>query len=247
MQRLEGKVALITGGARGLGAADAVMLAREGAQVVVTDVLDGSAVADQIGGLFLPHDVTDEARWIEVVETVRARYGRLDILVNNAGIMISGNAETTTIDDLRKVFAVAVEGSFLGIKHALPLLNEGDGGSIINLSSITAFRHFPDTLAYASAKGAIRSMTKSVAGYCKSMGYRVRCNSVHPSGIDTPMVHQRLEEAAQAQGLEVEALIQAQQMGTPEDVANMVVFLASDESRYVNGAEMVIDDGYCAI
>jgi 3(or 17)beta-hydroxysteroid dehydrogenase len=247
MRRVEGKVALITGGARGLGAADAIMLAREGARVIVTDVLDGSAIADQLGGLYLPQDVGDEARWIEVIDIIRTRYGRLDILVNNAGIMISGNAETTSLDDLRKVFAVAVEGTFLGIKHALPLLKEGDGGSIINLSSITAFRHFPDTLAYASAKGAIRSMTKSVAGYCKSKGYAVRCNSVHPSGIDTPMVHQRLEEAAQAKGLQVEALINSQQMGLPEDVANMVVFLASDESRYVNGTEMVIDDGYCAV
>lgn len=246
MGRVSGKVALITGGARGLGAAEALTLAREGAQVVVTDILDGEEIAQACGGLFLQHDVSDEARWIEVIDTVRRRFGRLDILVNNAGIMISGDPETTRLEDFRKVFAVAVDGTFLGIKHALPLLSEGDSGSIINISSITAMRHFPDTLAYASAKGAIRSMTKVVTGYCTARGYRVRCNSVHPSGIDTPMIRQRIEEAALARGIRVEDM-PVRPMGEPQDVANMVLFLASDESRYVNGAEMVIDDGYCAI
>lgn len=244
MNRVAGKVALITGGARGLGAADAVALAREGAHIVVTDVLDGTPVAQALEGVYLPHDVTSEAQWSEVIETIRSRYGRLDILVNNAGIMISGNVETTELADLRKVFAVAVEGTFLGVKHALPILKEGDGGSIINISSITALRHFPDTLAYASAKGAIRSMTKSVTGYCKSKGYNVRCNSIHPSGIDTPMVHQRMAELATRSGTAPGA---PSQTGKPEDVANMVVFLASDESRYVDGAEFIIDNGYCAI
>ena len=244
MGRLARKVALITGGARGLGAADAIALAREGAQVIVTDVLDGTPVAEEVGGLYLRHDVTDEERWVAVIEAVRERYGRLDVLVNNAGIMISGNAETTELADLRKVFAVAVEGTFLGIKHALPLLKEGEGGSIINISSITALRHFPDTLAYASAKGAIRSMTKAVTGYCKTQGYNVRCNSVHPSGIDTPMIHQRMAEAAGKSGT---APAVSPAMGRPEDVAHMVTFLASDESRYVNGAELIIDDGYCAV
>ena len=244
MGRVEGKVALITGGARGLGAADAIALAREGAHVVITDMLDGTQIANQVGGLYLPHDVREEAQWADVVDTVRDRYGRLDILVNNAGIMISGNPETTRLEDLRKVFAVAVDGTFLGIKHTLPLLKDGNSGSIINISSITAFRHFPDTLAYASAKGAIRSMTKAVTGYCKTKGYNVRCNSVHPSGIDTPMIHQRIAEGP---ARSANSSSTPSPMGKPEDVANMIVFLASEESRYINGAEFVIDDGYCAI
>lgn len=245
MGRVQDKVALITGGARGLGAEDARLLAREGAKVIITDVLDGAETAAETGGDFLSHDVTDEQRWIEVIETVRDRYGRLDILVNNAGLMVSGNPETTSIGDWRKVFAVAVEGAFLGIKHSLPLLRQGDGGSIINVASITALRHFPDTLAYASAKGAMLAMTTNVAGYCRKAGYPVRCNAVLPSGMDTPMVQQRIAEAARATDGAASARAPSQ-LGSPVDVANAVLYLASDEARYVNGIELIVDNGYCA-
>jgi len=246
MGRLEGKVAIVTGGARGLGAADAVRLASEGARVIITDVLDGAEIAKTIRGIFMKHDVSDEDGWRSVVATADREFGRLDILVNNAGILIPGNVETTKIADLRRMFAVGIEGALLGVKHALPLLRASGAGSIINMSSITAMRHFTDTLGYATVKGALRSMTKSIAGHCRQHGYPVRCNSIHPSGIDTSMVRDRLRAmGGDTSGPPPTAAALA--IGMPDDVANLVVFLASDESRYINGAELVIDDGYCAI
>ncbi len=238
MARVAGKVALVTGAARGLGAADARMLAQEGARVVLSDVIDGEPVAKAVDGLFLSHDVSKPEDWTRVLDTVRERFGRLDILVNNAGVLLPGNPETAELDDLHRMFAVAVDGTFLGVKHAMPLLKESGAASIINISSITAMRYFPETVGYAAAKGAIRSFTKAVAGHCKAQGLAIRCNSVHPSGIDTPMVRGLRDlpaDEAPAPGL-----------GAAEDVAAMVVYLASDESRFVNGAEFVIDDGYCA-
>jgi 3(or 17)beta-hydroxysteroid dehydrogenase len=245
MGRVDGKVALITGAASGLGAADADVLAREGATVVLTDIdaSAGEAVAESIrkaGGnaTFLVQDASDEEQWQQVIATIRKEHGRLDVLVNNAGIVIMGTPEDCTLEDFRKQNAVMCEGVFLGCKHALPLMNESGGGSIINMSSIASHLGYPIFFAYSAAKGAVRSMSKAIAVHCQMNGYNIRVNSLHPGAIDTPMVDQTSSEL----GIENKEDLSPVGLGQPEDVANVVLFLASDESRFVNGTEILIDN-----
>ena len=245
MGRVEGKVALITGAASGLGAADAEVLAREGATVVLTDIDEdaGEAAAESIrkaGGkaTFLVQDAANEERWQQVIATIRKEHGRLDVLVNNAGIVIMGSPEDCSLDDFRKQNAVMSEGVFLGCKHALPLMHESGGGSIINMSSIASHLGYPIFFAYSAAKGAVRSMSKAIAVHCQMNGYNIRVNSLHPGAIDTPMVDQTTSEL----GIENKEELSPVGLGKPEDVANVVLFLASDESRFVNGTEILIDN-----
>ena len=245
MGRVDGKVALITGAASGLGAADAQVLAREGATVVLTDIDEaaGEAVAESIrkaGGnaTFVVQDAGDEEQWQQVIENIRKAHGRLDVLVNNAGIVIMGSPEDCTLDAFRKQNAVMSEGVFLGCKHALPLMNESGGGSIINMSSIASHLGYPIFFAYSAAKGAVRSMSKAIAVHCQMNGYNIRVNSLHPGAIDTPMVDQTTSEL----GIENKEDLSPVGLGQPEDVANVVLFLASDESRFVNGTEILIDN-----
>lgn len=245
MGRVDGKVALITGAASGLGAADAEVLAREGATVVLTDIDEsaGEAAAESIrkaGGkaTFLVHDAADEEQWQQVIASIRKEHGRLDVLVNNAGIVIMGSPEDCTLDDFRKQNAVMSEGVFLGCKHALPLMNESGGGSIINMSSIASHLGYPIFFAYSAAKGAVRAMNKAIAVHCQMNGYNIRVNSLHPGAIDTPMIDQTTTEL----GIENKEDLSPVGIGKPEDVANVVLFLASDESRFVNGAEILIDN-----
>lgn len=245
MGRVDGKVALITGAASGLGAADAEVLAREGATVVLTDIDEkgGEAVAESIrkaGGnaTFLVQDASDEEQWEQVIAKIRKEHGRLDVLVNNAGVVMMGTPENCTLDDFRKQNAVMSEGVFLGCKHALPLMNESGGGSIINMSSIASHLGYPIYFAYSAAKGAVRSMNKAIAVHCQMNGYNIRVNSLHPGAIDTPMV----EQSASELGIENKADLSPVGLGQPEDVANVVLFLASDESRFVNGTEILIDN-----
>ncbi|MGF7154841.1 SDR family oxidoreductase [Novosphingobium gossypii] len=246
MGRVEGKVALVTGGGSGLGAADCEALAREGAIVVVTDVRQetAAAVAGRIGNgaLALALDVADEAQWIGVMHEIEARFGRLDILVNNAGVVLSADVEDTTLEQFRWVSAIMTDGVFLGCKHAIPLMNKHDGGSIINMSSTGALLGYPIFFAYSAAKGAVRAMTKSVAVMCQEKGYRIRCNSVHPGAIETPMVQTaegRLDRPREIP----EGVLPPGTPGHPKDVAALVLFLASNESRFITGAELVIDNG----
>jgi 3(or 17)beta-hydroxysteroid dehydrogenase len=244
--RVAGKVALVTGGGSGLGAADCEILAREGATVVVTDVnLDAAkAVADRIGGgaIALSLDVASEEAWQSVIADIDARFGRLDVLVNNAGVVHMADFEETTLEKYRWVNAIMSDGVFLGCKYAAPLMNKNDGGSIINMSSTGALLGYPIFFAYSAAKGAVRSLTKSVAIACQVKGYKIRCNSVHPGSIETPMVQLAEGRAGDEKPVD-EGVLPPGANGAPKDVANLVLFLASDESRFVTGAEFVIDNG----
>jgi len=246
--RVEGKVALITGAAQGLGLADAQVLAREGATVVMTDIQDeaGEAAAAGIreaGGnaTFRHHDVSSEREWKTVIEDIRDQHGRLDVLVNNAGLVQMATPEDCTLESFRLHNSVMNEGVFLGCKHALPLMRETGGGSIINMSSTASHLGYPIFFAYSAAKGAVRSMSKAVAVHCQMNGYNIRVNSLHPGAIDTPMIDQTSSEL----GIENKSDLSPVGLGEPEDVANVVLFLASDESRFVNGSEIVIDNTLC--
>jgi len=243
--RVEGKVALITGAAQGLGLADAKMLAREGATVVMTDIQDeageaGAAEIREAGGkaLFIHQDASSEDNWQAIIQRIRDEYGRLDVLVNNAGVVQIADPEECTLESFRLHSAVMNEGVFLGCKYALPLMNESGGGSIINMSSTASHLGYPIYFANSAAKGAVRSMSKALAIHCQMKGYNIRVNSVHPGAIDTPMI----DQTAEILGIENKADISPVGLGEPEDVANLVLFLASDESKYVNGSEMIIDN-----
>lgn len=246
MNRVAGKVAMITGAASGLGLADAVFLAREGATVVLTDINEEhgkQAAADIPGAIFIRHDVRDEDQWKAVIEETVARFGRLDILVNNAGLVKFSSVEDTPLEQFRFVNAVMTEGTFLGCKHAIPAMRlSGQGGSIINISSVAALLGIGEIISYTAAKGAIRSMTKSVAMHCYNKRDKIRCNAIFPGAHETPMT---AAAATALKDAESNALDQLENhgQGRPEDVANMVLYLASDESRHVTGAEFVIDGG----
>ncbi len=251
MGRVDGRVALVTGAASGLGLADATLLAREGAKVVLTDVSEerGAAAAAGIGdaAMFLRHDVASAEDWEGVIAEVRARHGRLDILVNNAGVVILSTPESCTLEEFRFANAVMSEGVFLGCKYALPLLKESDSGSIINMSSTASHVGYPIFFAYSAAKGAVRAMTKSIAAHCQAEGYRVRCNSIHAGAIETPMV-QSAQGRTNEKPMDIPAtgVLPVGSLGAPNDVANLVLYLASDESRFVTGAEFLIDNGLLA-
>ena len=245
MGRVDGKVALITGAAQGLGRADAETLAREGATVVLTDVNDelGQATADGIAATganatYLHHDAASESDWVAVIDHIRETHGRLDVLVNNAGIVIVETPEECTLDSFRKQNSIMSEGVFLGCKHAMPLMAQDGGGSIINMSSTASHLGYPVFFAYSAAKGAVRAMSKAIAVYCQTAEYNIRCNSIHPGAIDTPMI----DMTSSILGLEDKAELSPVGLGEPQDVANVVLFLASDESRYVNGTEIVLDN-----
>ncbi|NIM69883.1 MAG: SDR family oxidoreductase [Xanthomonadales bacterium] len=245
MGRVTDKVALVTGASQGLGLADAQVLAREGATVIMTDIRDaeGEAAAAAIregGGdaAYLHLDVSSEAEWKSVLAEIRERHGRLDILVNNAGMVQMATPEDCSLDAFRLHNAVMNEGVFLGCREAIPLMSESGGGSIINMSSTASHLGYPIFFAYSAAKGAVRSMTKALAVHCQMNGYNIRVNSLHPGAIDTPMV----ENTTSTLGIDKKDISPVVGLGTPEDVANVVLFLASDESRFVNGTEILIDN-----
>jgi 3(or 17)beta-hydroxysteroid dehydrogenase len=246
MGRVAGKVAIVTGAASGMGKADAELLAREGARVVLADLneADGKAVADAIGeaAVFMRLDVTDEENWRSVVAATLEQFGRLDILVNNAGMIALGSIVDTDLASWRQINAVNSDGVFLGCKHAIPAMAESGGGSIINMSSVAAIHGQSFVAAYTASKGAVRALTKSIAMFCKEQKNGIRCNSVHPDGVKTPMVVKVATGKDTATQEEIDELGRVTNMCDPEDVANLVLFLASEESRFINGAEMLIDD-----
>ncbi len=253
MGRLQGKVAIITGAAKGLGEADARLFAAEGARVILTDVdvTRGERVAAEIGAAarFVTQDVRDEAGWADLIATVRADYGRLDVLVNNAGVVEAGTIETTSLEDYRFVMAVSADGTFLGCKHAIPLMRESGGGSIVNMASIASIQGEPLVAAYCAAKGAVEALTRAVAVHCAQGRMNIRCNSVHPSGIDTPMVRSmggKIVGAGLAPPLDASPH-GSSPLGVPNDIAQAVLYLASDESRFVNGQRLVVDNAMSVI
>jgi 3(or 17)beta-hydroxysteroid dehydrogenase len=250
MGRLNGKVAIVTGAAKGLGEADARLLAREGARVVLTDVdeTNGARVAAEIGeaARFVWQDVRDEEAWKALVADVMAREGRLDVLVNNAGVVEAGNIENTTAEDWRFIMAVSADGTFFGCKHAIPAMKASGGGSIINMASVASIDGHHNVMAYCAAKGAVEAMTRAVAVHCTQTGLPIRCNSIHPAGMDTPMVRSMGGKMAAAGMLappDTDAPPAATTpLGAAEDIAWGVVYLASDESRFVSGQKLVIDN-----
>ena len=256
MGRVQGKVVLITGAALGIGRASAELLAREGARVVLTDLLDaeGQACASAIvegGGeaIYLHHDVADETQWERVIAAAIDRFGRLDVLVNNAGVGWGGPPEDETLERWRRLMSVNLDGVFLGVKHAIRAMKAaGGGGSIINLSSIEGLVGDPNLGAYNASKGGVRLYTKSTALYCAKAGLRIRVNSIHPGYIWTPMVEHFLSAAGDVEAgrKALDALHPVGHVGEPDDIAYGVLYLASDESKFVTGAELVIDGGYTA-
>jgi 3(or 17)beta-hydroxysteroid dehydrogenase len=256
MSRVNNKIALVTGGSRGIGMAAAELLSREGAFVIVTDILvsEGQKVAERINGEFYRLDVSNEKEWEQLFNLIQQKHGRIDILFNNAGIIgLNDNLgrqdpEHISLKAWHKIHQVNLDGVFLGCKYGIGLMKK-TGGSIINMSSRSGMVGIPAASAYASAKAAIRNHTKSVALYCAEQKYNIRCNSLHPGAILTSIWEPMLgtdEKSHQEMIDNIAAGIPLGHMGEPVDIANAVLFLASDESKYMTGSELVLDGGILA-
>jgi 3(or 17)beta-hydroxysteroid dehydrogenase len=263
MDRVKDKVAIVTGAAGVLGKAQALLLAKEGAKVVVTDINETGTkeVADEIGrqgseAVFLRHDVTSEEDWAKVMEASLARFGKLDILVNNAGILINNAIEDFSLADWHKVMAVNLDGVFLGTKHAIGAMKIAGGGSIVNISSVAGLVGMGGgSSAYSASKGGVRIFTKAAALQCGKLGhnYSIRVNSVYPAFVLTPLMDSLFHSEAKKTGRTYEEVKQIREdwtmvgrLGQPDDVAYAVLYLASDESSFVTGAELVVDGGFTA-
>jgi NAD(P)-dependent dehydrogenase (short-subunit alcohol dehydrogenase family) len=243
--RLQDKVALITGGASGIGLATAQLFADEGAKTVLTDLNPPSFKA---AAATCKLDVTCEDEWIAVTDRVVRDFGRIDILVNSAGIALLKDIEATTLAEWRALMAVNLDGTFLGCKHAVRVMKDRGGGSIVNLSSVAGIIGSSDLAAYSASKGGVRLLTKSVALHCARKGYNIRCNSVHPSFAETPMLQAMVASARNPEKL-ASSFAAASPLGRvaqPEEIARTILFLASDEASFTTGAEFVVDGGLTA-
>lgn len=257
--RVAGKVALITGGASGIGRGCAARLAGEGATVIISDIQDelGNETAEAITAAgrtctYLHHDVTSEDAWVEVIRSIEQHNGGLHVLVNNAGIGIAGSIVEMTLADWQRQQAINLDGVFLGIKHAIPLMRAVGGGSIINMSSVAGLKGNARLAAYNATKGGVRLLTKGVALECAQERWNIRVNSVHPGVIDTPIwtkvAPSALEPGANAVDVAEMAAagVPTGVAGQPVDIANAVLFLASDDASYITGTELVVDGGLSA-
>ena len=257
--RVAGKMALVTGAAQGLGAEHAMVLAAEGARVLCTDINgDGAegtarAINDQLGdgtAFAIQHDVTDRQAWDAAVEAAREQLGGLNVLVNNAGIGVGGNIETCDFDDWKRCYSVNVDSIFHGCQAALPLMREHAPGSIVNISSIAGLIASDTMPAYNSSKAAVWMLSKSIALHCAKKNMQIRCNSVHPTFVDTPILDGTAKNHNLDKGVLMDKLarqIPLKFVGEPNDIANAVVYLASDESRFMTGAELKLDGGISAM
>ena len=257
--RVAGKLALVTGAAQGLGAASATMLAREGARVLCTDVNEAGAAetAAAINAAFgadsafsCALDVTSPEQWKAAVEMARDRLGGLSVLLNNAGIGVRGNIETCTLEDWKRGFAVNVDSVFLGCQTAIPLMKDHQPGSIVNISSIAGLIASDTMPGYNASKAAVWMLSKSVALYCAKMGWDIRSNTIHPTFIDTPILDGMVASSGREKSVIMDKLarqIPLKRVGAPDDVANGVLYLASDESRFMTGAELKLDGGISAM
>jgi len=256
MGRVQDKVALVTGGASGIGFAAAKLFVEEGATVVVADrdeAAGKTAVAALGKGASLHRlDVTREDEWIAVTDAAVRDFGRIDILVNSAGVVLFKDIEATTLDEWRALMAVNLDGTFLGCKHAVRVMKDrgggGRGGSIVNMSSVAGLIGSGNLAAYSASKGGVRLLTKSVALHCARKGYNIRCNSVHPSFADTPMLRAMIADARNPAKLEANFTTAAPlgRLAQPVEIARTILFLASDESAFTTGAELVVDGGLTA-
>jgi len=250
-QRLAGRVAIVTGAASGIGAATVALFLREGAKVLATDVRaidDDKLGAGSARAIGLRHDVASEREWRNVLIRTTDEYERLDILVNCAGINMPGGGppknqdiENVTMDDYRAVQAVNVEGTLLGCKQAIPVMVESGGGAIVNISSIAGWVGVPGAVPYGASKAAVWQITKSVALHCAQAGYNIRCNSVHPGGIHTP-IFVPMTGGGNGDGPEAPH-VPMRRYGEPDEVAAAIMFLAGDDSSYVTGASLPVDGG----
>ena len=247
MARLDGKVALITGGARGQGAADARLFVAEGAQVVIGDVLDaqGEMIATQIGrrALYCHHDVSSPQDWDAIVSATLKAFGRLDILVNNAGVFSWTPMATTSAEEYLRIVRINQVGVFLGMKAVIPAMSSRGGGSIVNIASVDAMMGRPGKIAYAASKWAVRGMTKAAAIELAPLGIRV--NSIHPGTVDTPLFDETIADTSVTKRMVAEG-IPTGRITTAADIAVLALYLGSDESHQCNGAEFVIDGGLIA-
>ena len=246
--RLNNKVALITGGAAGFGKGTAAVFALEGAKVYISDINKegGEKVAEELGINFLEHDVTDADRWQEVIEEIKTNENQLNVLVNNAGIGYMGDVEGTTNEAWDMVHKVDLDSVFYGCKYALPLMRDSGNGSIINISSISGIVAGHNFTAYNSAKAAVRHLSKSVALHCARTTKLVRCNSVHPVFARTEILEALLNDTSSDMLAKLEKQIPVRKLAEIEDIANALLFLASDESKMITGTEIVIDGGLSA-
>jgi NAD(P)-dependent dehydrogenase (short-subunit alcohol dehydrogenase family) len=251
--RLSGKVALVTGGASGIGESCVRLFLREGAKVVLTDIQDarGEALAAETGASFLHHDVSDEAQWIAVVDQTLAKHGRLDVVINNAGMFFPQNIEEAELEVWNKVMSVNLTGVMLGCKHGIRAMKANPGGpsgSIVNVSSITGFIGLASGAAYTASKGGVRLLTKSVAVHCARAYKTIRCNSLHPGAIDTPMNQAAFEVSGDPVGMRAffDGVQPIGRMATADEMASCALFLASDDSSFVTGTELLADGGWLA-
>lgn len=251
MGQLDGRVAIVTGGASGMGAATVRRLAAEGASVVSTDVQvdSGRAVADEVGAHFETHDVREPEAWRRIVDRTVDEFGRLDVLVNNAGIVGGSNIEAMELDAWHRILDVNLTGVMLGCQHGVRAMRanpDGPSGSIVNIASTTAFAAIPNDVAYVASKGAVRSLTKSVAVWCGQQGLGIRCNAIIPGATDTGIIENASTRVPNIRE-HLASISPLGRMGTSDDIADAVVFLAGDQSGFITGSDLFVDGGALAV